>query len=272
MLEVWSWPTPNGQKVHIALEELGLQYKVIPINIGAGDQFKPEFLKITPNHRIPAIVDPDGPGGKPFTLFESAAILIYSVGKERRQADPERPDRALQMPRMDDVPDGRRRPDVRPMEPFRRLRAGENPVRDRALHQRGQAADPGAEPPARGGALARRGRVQHGRHHHLSVDPHRHRAIFSLRGAGLYRPRRISGGASAGTTKSRRGRQCSAVWRCWPTPSVRARSPIPSAKTHSARPNSRCADPDIARRRRPSWPAACRYSNSDRSIASPILL
>src|SRR5438309_1305938 len=77
MLEVWTWPTPNGHKVHIALEELGLEYKVIPINIGAGDQFKPEFLKITPNHRIPAIVDSDGPGGKPFTLFESAAILIY---------------------------------------------------------------------------------------------------------------------------------------------------------------------------------------------------
>jgi GSH-dependent disulfide-bond oxidoreductase len=74
---VWSWPTPNGHKVHIALEELGLDYKVIPVNIGAGDQFKPEFLKITPNHRIPALVDPDGPGGQPFTLFESAAILIY---------------------------------------------------------------------------------------------------------------------------------------------------------------------------------------------------
>ena len=77
MLEVWTWPTPNGHKVHIALEELGLRYKVIPVDIGAGDQFKSEFLKITPNHRIPALVDPDGPGGKPFTLFESAAILIY---------------------------------------------------------------------------------------------------------------------------------------------------------------------------------------------------
>src|ERR1700756_2032287 len=77
MIEVWSWPTPNGHKVHIALEELGLEYKAIPVNIGAGDQFKPEFLKITPNHRIPAIVDPDGPDGKPFKLFESAAIMIY---------------------------------------------------------------------------------------------------------------------------------------------------------------------------------------------------
>ncbi len=77
MIEVWTWPTPNGHKVHITLEELGLPYKVIPINIGKGEQFKPEFLAITPNHRIPAIVDPDGPGGKPFTLFESAAIMMY---------------------------------------------------------------------------------------------------------------------------------------------------------------------------------------------------
>jgi GSH-dependent disulfide-bond oxidoreductase len=74
MLEVRTWPTPNGHKVHIALEELGLQYKVIPVNVSAGDQFKPEFLKVNPNHRIPATADP---AGKPFTLFESAAILIY---------------------------------------------------------------------------------------------------------------------------------------------------------------------------------------------------
>ena len=77
MIEVWTWPTPNGHKVHIALEELAIPYKVIPINIGKGDQFAPEFLAITPNHRIPAIVDPDGPGGEPFRLFESGAILIY---------------------------------------------------------------------------------------------------------------------------------------------------------------------------------------------------
>jgi len=77
VIEVWTWPTPNGHKVHIALEELELPYKVVPINIGKGDQFKTEFLAITPNHRIPAIVDPDGPGGKRLTLFESAAIMIY---------------------------------------------------------------------------------------------------------------------------------------------------------------------------------------------------
>jgi GST-like protein len=81
MIDVWTWPTPNGHKVHIALEELGLPYTVIPVNIGKGDQFKPEFLAITPNHRIPAIVDHDGPDGKPFKLFESAAILIYLADK-----------------------------------------------------------------------------------------------------------------------------------------------------------------------------------------------
>ncbi len=67
--------------MHIALEELDLPYRVIPVNIGAGEQFSPEFLAITPNHRIPAIVDPDGPGGAPLSLFESGAILIYLAEK-----------------------------------------------------------------------------------------------------------------------------------------------------------------------------------------------
>jgi GSH-dependent disulfide-bond oxidoreductase len=89
-IEVWTWPTPNGHKVHIALEELGLPYQVIPVNIGAGEQFSPDFLAITPNHRIPAIVDPDGPGGAPLRLFESGAILIYLAEKAGRliPADP----------------------------------------------------------------------------------------------------------------------------------------------------------------------------------------
>ncbi len=90
MIEVWSWPTPNGHKVHIALEELGLPYRVVPVDIGAGAQFKSEFLAITPNHRIPAIVDPDGPGGRELRLFESGAILIYLAEKAGRlmPADP----------------------------------------------------------------------------------------------------------------------------------------------------------------------------------------
>ena len=90
MIELLSWPTPNGQKVHIALEELGLPYTVTPINIGEGEQFRPEFLAINPNHRIPAIVDADGPGGQKLTLFESGAILIYLAEKTGKliPADP----------------------------------------------------------------------------------------------------------------------------------------------------------------------------------------
>lgn len=81
MIDVYSWATPNGHKVHIMLEECGLPYRVHPINIGAGDQFKPEFLKISPNNKIPAIIDPDGPDGKPISLFESGAILLYLASK-----------------------------------------------------------------------------------------------------------------------------------------------------------------------------------------------
>jgi GST-like protein len=81
MIEVYSWATPNGHKVHIMLEETGLPYRVIPIEIGAGDQFRPEFLAISPNNKIPAIVDPDGPEGRPYSLFESGAILLYLAGK-----------------------------------------------------------------------------------------------------------------------------------------------------------------------------------------------
>lgn len=81
MIDVFSWPTPNGHKVHIMLEECGLAYRAIPVNIGAGDQFKPEFLKISPNNKIPAITDPQGPDEKPISLFESGAILVYLAAK-----------------------------------------------------------------------------------------------------------------------------------------------------------------------------------------------
>jgi len=91
MIDVWTWPTPNGHKVHITLEELGLPYKIIPVNIGKGEQFNPDFLAITPNHRIPAIVDPDGPGGKPITLFESAAIMLYLSEKAGGKLMPQDP-------------------------------------------------------------------------------------------------------------------------------------------------------------------------------------
>ncbi|MDI3380278.1 glutathione binding-like protein [Xenophilus aerolatus] len=80
-IDVYSWPTPNGHKVHILLEETGLPYRVHPVNIGQGDQFRDEFLAISPNNKIPAITDPDGPDGQPISLFESGAILVYLAGK-----------------------------------------------------------------------------------------------------------------------------------------------------------------------------------------------
>ena len=76
-IEIYYWPTPNGHKVTIACEEMGLAYEIKPVNIGQGDQFTPRFLAISPNNRMPAIVDPDGPGGAPISVFESGAILQY---------------------------------------------------------------------------------------------------------------------------------------------------------------------------------------------------
>ncbi len=81
MIEVYSWATPNGHKVHIMLEECGLPYRVHAIDIGAGDQFTPEFLAISPNNKIPALVDPNGPDGEPISVFESGAILLYLASK-----------------------------------------------------------------------------------------------------------------------------------------------------------------------------------------------
>jgi GST-like protein len=81
MIDVYFWMTPNGYKITILLEELGWKYNVIPVNIGKGEQFRSEFLKISPNNRIPAIVDHDGPGGKPYAMFESGAIMMYLAEK-----------------------------------------------------------------------------------------------------------------------------------------------------------------------------------------------
>jgi GST-like protein len=83
-IDLYFWPTPNGWKVSIMLEECGLPYYVVPVNIARGDQFKPAFLKISPNNRMPAIVDPDGPGGRSISVFESGAILQYLGRKTGR--------------------------------------------------------------------------------------------------------------------------------------------------------------------------------------------
>jgi len=81
MIDLYAWPTPNGRKAFLMLEETGLPYTLHPVDIRAGDQFDPEFLRINPNNKIPAIVDHDGPGGRPLALFESGAILIYLAEK-----------------------------------------------------------------------------------------------------------------------------------------------------------------------------------------------
>jgi GST-like protein len=94
-IELYTWNTPNGRKISVALEEMGLPYNVHPVNISKNEQFAPDFLKISPNNRIPAIIDPDGPngqagGGTPISVFESGAILIY-LGQKTGQFYPADP-------------------------------------------------------------------------------------------------------------------------------------------------------------------------------------
>ena len=84
MITLHTWNTPNGRKISVALEEMGLPYAVKTVNIGQDEQFRPEFLAISPNNRIPAIVDEEGPGGQPVSVFESGAILLYLAEKTGR--------------------------------------------------------------------------------------------------------------------------------------------------------------------------------------------
>ncbi len=140
MIEVYSWATPNGHKVHVMLEECGLAYRAIPVNIGAGDQFAPEFLKISPNNKIPAIVDPDGPDGEPISIFESGAILLYLAAKTGRflPQDLRGKYRTLEwlMFQMGSVG-----PDARPGAPLPPVRAGEaSPTRSTATATRPSAS------------------------------------------------------------------------------------------------------------------------------------
>jgi len=81
VIDLHFWPTPNGYKITIMCEEIGMPYNIVPVDITKGDQFEPDFLKIAPNNRMPAIVDPDGPDGEPISLFESGAIMIYLADK-----------------------------------------------------------------------------------------------------------------------------------------------------------------------------------------------
>ena len=88
MYDIYNWPTSNGRKINIMVEEIGVEYKIHPIPLGKGAQFTPEFTKLNPNQKIPAVIDQDGPGGKPYTMFESGAILMY-MGEKHGQLFPQ---------------------------------------------------------------------------------------------------------------------------------------------------------------------------------------
>lgn len=98
MIDLHYWPTPNGHKITLFLEEAGLPYTIVPVNIGQGEQFRPDFLKIAPNNRMPAIVDHDPvDGGEAISVFESGAILLYLANKTERFFGPEQRDKIVQM-------------------------------------------------------------------------------------------------------------------------------------------------------------------------------
>ena len=144
MIDLYYWTTPNGHKITIFLEETGLPYTIKPVNISKGEQFDPAFLTISPNNRIPAIVDHAPPdGGAPLSLFESGAILLYLAGKTGRFY-PARPARPLRVPAVALLADGQPRADGRPEPSLRALRAGEDSVRDRPLRQGNGASVRGA--------------------------------------------------------------------------------------------------------------------------------
>ena len=138
MIDLYTWSTPNGRKVSIMLEETGLPYRVHPVNIGTGEQHTPEFLAINPNNRIPAIVDQDGPEGRPFKLFESGAILLYLSWKTGKFL-PRPRHRSVRGDPMAHVPDGRCGSDVRPGAPLPACSARAGALRHRALQHRRRA-------------------------------------------------------------------------------------------------------------------------------------
>ncbi len=133
MIDLYYWTTPNGHKVSLFLEEAGLPYEVHPINIGQGDQFKPDFLKIAPNNRIPAIVDHQpSDGGAPISLFESGAILLY-LAEKTGQFICQGPTRSSGNPAMAVLADGWIGADGRPEPSLQPVRTGKDSLRDQAL-------------------------------------------------------------------------------------------------------------------------------------------
>ena len=148
-IELYYWPTPNGWKISIMLEELGVPYEVKYVNIGRGDQFEPDFLKIAPNNRMPAIIDPEGPGGEPISVFESGAILQY-LGRKFGKFYPTAGTRAHRLRGMAVLAGRRLGPDGGTGASFPPICAGKDRIRHQPLHQRGQPALWRDEPAAGG--------------------------------------------------------------------------------------------------------------------------
>ena len=130
MIDLYTWTTPNGRKISIALEEMGLPYTVHAVDISKDEQFKPEFLKISPNNRIPAIVDRDNG----LSLMESGAILTY-LGDKTGKLLPKSGDKRWKTHRMAELADGRPRPDARPGPPLHEIQSRQGALRRGALSQ-----------------------------------------------------------------------------------------------------------------------------------------
>ena len=199
MIDFYALTSPNVQKIYIMLEECGLPYTEHFVDVWKGDQFKPEFLKINPNNKIPAIVDRDGPGGKPYTVFESGAILMYLAEKTGKFM-PKDTAAALRRDPVADDPADRRRADVRAAHAFQAVRAqGRRQLRPRPLPERGEAAL------RRAGEAARRSRPASAAANIRSPTsrPSRGRATTTPRACRSPTSRT----SRAGSTRSRRGRR-----------------------------------------------------------------
>ena len=146
-IDVYYWPTPNGWKITIMLEECGLPYQVVPVNIAKGDQFAPDFLAISPNNRMPAIVDHDGPGGRPISVFESGAILQY-LGRKTGRLYPKDERARVKVDEWLFWQIANLGPKAGEANHFRSLCAGKAAIRDRSLRQRDESHLWGHEPAA----------------------------------------------------------------------------------------------------------------------------
>jgi GST-like protein len=140
MIQLYYWPTPNGHKITMYLEEAGLDYTIHPVDISAGEQFKPEYLRLSPNNRMPSIIDPEpSGGGEPVSVFESGAILVYLAEKTGKLIPHDLRGRKTVLEWLF-WQGGRPRAHGRAEPPLRSVRAREDPVRNRALRRRDEPA------------------------------------------------------------------------------------------------------------------------------------